>query len=584
MNETKRGKGGAGQKIVIIGGVAAGPKAACRVKRLMQDAEVTIIDEDSLISYGGCGIPYFVSGDVSDESELRSTSFHMVRNEDFFQRAKGVKTLTRTRALAIDRKNKVVQVEQVETGIKQELAYDKLMLATGSRPFVLPIPGVELDGLFTISNLHKAIEIKKRIAAGKVSKAVVIGGGAIGVEMAEALTDLWGVETTLLEFMPQLLPRIVDYPMAAMLARHLREKGVAVHLGEGAAEIIGAEGKVTGVRTAARALEADLVIMAAGVRPRSELAQAAGLQVSPMGAIVVNERMQTSDPFIYAGGDCVEVRHLVSGKKFYAPLGSLANKEGRVAGDNMAGIPSVFKGAVGSFIMKAFDVCIGATGLSLDVALAEGFDADVALTSPSDRAHFFPTVDTVVFQMVFDRRSRRVLGLQGFGPMGDGISARIDAAAALLGQGASIDDFATLEMAYAPPFSAAIDSINAAAFVADNLCDGRLRKIPVVSFLQWMEDFKDQPDWVALDIRHPKEVAPFVEKFGSSLWIAMPYNEVRARYQELPKDKTMIVLCDAGTRSFEVQSFLDGAGYKNNLVLSGGFNVVRRIGVDWYPE
>ena len=274
-----------GMKIVIVGGVAAGPKAACRVKRLMQDAEVTIIDEDSLISYGGCGIPYYVSGDVSDESELRSTSFHMVRNETFFKDAKGVNTLTRTRALAIDRKQKVVQVEHVETGVQQSIAYDKLMLATGSRPFVLPIPGVDLDGVFTISNLHKAIEIKKRIAGGKVARAVVIGGGAIGVEMAEALTDLWGVETTLVEFMDQLLPRIVDFPFAAMLAKHLRDKGVTLYLGEGAAEILGEEGKVTGVRTAARTLEADLVIMAAGVRPRSELARDAGLQISPMGEI-----------------------------------------------------------------------------------------------------------------------------------------------------------------------------------------------------------------------------------------------------------------------------------------------------------
>lgn len=572
------------EKIVIIGGVAAGPKAACRVKRLMQDAEVTIVDEDSLISYGGCGIPYYVSGDVSDESELRSTSFHMVRNETFFKDAKGVNTLTRTRALAIDRKQKVVQVEHVETGSRQSIPYDKLMLATGSRPFVLPIPGVDLDGLFTISNLHKAIEVKKRIAGGKVARAVVIGGGAIGVEMAEALTDLWGVETTLVEFMDQLLPRIVDFPFAAMLAKHLHDKGVTVHLGEGAAEILGQEGKVIGVRTSARTLDADLVIMAAGVRPRSELARDAGLQVSPMGAIVVNERMQTSDPFIYAAGDCIEVRHLVSGKKFYAPLGSLANKEGRVVGDNMAGIPSLFKGAVGSFIMKAFDVCIGATGLSHDVALAEGYDADVALTAPADRAHFFPTVDTVVFQMVFDRRTRRVLGLQGFGPMGDGISARIDAAAALIGLGATIDDFGILEMAYAPPFSAAIDSINAAAYVADNICDGRLRKLSVASFLQWMTDFAVQPDWVALDIRHPKEVGPFVEKFGDKRWLGIPYNEVRARYHELPNDKVMIVLCDAGTRSFEVQSFLDSVGLKNSLVLSGGFNVVRKIGVDWYPE
>ena len=572
-----------GQKIVIVGGVAAGPKAACRVKRLMQDAEVTIIEQDTLFSYGGCGIPYYVSGDVSDESELRSTSFHMVRNEDFFKDAKGVIVKSGTRAIAIDRKNKTVQVEDVASGEKSDVPYDSLMIATGSRPFTLPIPGVDLDGVFTISDLHKAIEIKDRIAKQKVDKAVVIGGGAIGLEMAEAFKDLWGVETSVVEFMPQVLPRIVDKPFASMLVKHMRDNDVDIFLGEGAEEIIGVDGKVTGLRTGNRTIEADLVIMAAGVRPRSEIAAEAGLQISPMGAIVVNERMQTSDPSIYAAGDCVEVMNLVSGKKAYAPLGSLANKEGRVVGDNMAGIPSTFKGCVGSFIMKAFDVCIGATGLSLDVALAEGFDADVALTAPSDRAHFFPTEAVVCFQMVFDRRTRRVLGVQGFGPMGDGISARIDAAAAYITMGATIEDFGNLEMAYAPPFSAAIDSINALAYVADNLCDGRLRKVSIGDFMAWMDDFSQQPEWVALDIRHPNEATPCVEKFGADKWVSVAYNEVRKRYKELPTDKKLIILCDAGTRSFEIQSFLNSVDIKNTLVLSGGFSMLRRIGIDWDP-
>ncbi len=573
-----------GKKIVIVGGVAAGPKAACRVKRLMQDAEVTIIEQDTLFSYGGCGIPYYVSGDVSDETELRSTSFHMVRNEDFFKDAKGVIVKSGVRGLAIDRKAKTLKVQELASGAEQDIPYDNLLITTGSKPFVLPIPGADLDGVFTISDLHKAIEIKDRIAKGKVSKAVVIGGGAIGLEMAEAFKDLWGVETSVVEFMPQVLPRIVDTPMASMLTKHIRDNDVDIFLGEGATEILGEDGKVTGLRTANRTLEADIVVMAAGVRPRSELAVAAGLQTSPLGAIVVNERMQTSDPSIYAAGDCIEVMHLVSGKKFYAPLGSLANKEGRIVGDNMAGIPSTFKGAVGSFIMKAFDVCIAATGLSLEIALAEGFDADVALTAPSDRAHFFPTEAIVCFQMVFDRRTRRVLGVQGFGPMGDGISARINAAAAYITNGASLDDFGTLEMAYAPPFSSAIDSINALAYVADNICDGRLQTTSLQSFLDWMDDFGTQPEWRALDIRHPNEAGALVEAFGADKWCAVPYNEIRARYEEIPRDKTLIILCDAGTRSFEIQSFLHSVDIHNTLVVGGGFNMIRRIGVDWYPS
>ncbi|MEW6593997.1 MAG: FAD-dependent oxidoreductase [Thermodesulfobacteriota bacterium] len=572
------------QKIVIIGGVAAGPKTACRVKRLMPEAEVTIIDQDSLISYGGCGIPYYVSGDVSDEKELRNTSFHMTRDESFFLKAKGVRTLTRTRALAIDRKEKTVAVENLATGARESLPYDRLVLATGSKPNMLPIPGAELDGVFTISDLHKAIAIKERIARGEVSRAVVIGGGAIGIEMAESFADLWGVETTILEFMPQLLPRLVDWEFARMLETHLRDKGVAVFTSESATAIEGENGKVQRVVTAQRTLEADLVIMAVGVRARSELAQAAGLMVSAQGNIVVNDRLQTSDPNIYAAGDCIEVKHILTGKKGIAPMGSLANKEGRIVGDNLAGIPTVYKGWIGSFTMKAFERCIGATGLALEAALAEGFDAAAVTTAQSDRAHFFPTEAIIPLRLVFDRKSRKVLGLQGFGPMGDAVLARIDAAAAMIMQGATVDDLSQLEMAYAPPFATALDALNATANVADNLMAGRLRYVTVRDFLAWMDDFSSRPDWVALDIRHPNETRVFVEKYGAAKWLSVPYVDIRARHQELPKDKTMLIICDAGTRSSEIQVFLDSVGLGNNLVLGGGFNVIRRMGVSWWPQ
>jgi NADPH-dependent 2,4-dienoyl-CoA reductase/sulfur reductase-like enzyme/rhodanese-related sulfurtransferase len=570
------------KRIVIVGGVAAGPKAACRLKRLRPDWDVTVVDQDSLISYGGCGIPYYVCGDVSDEKELRSTSFHMVRDERFFADAKGVEVLTRTRALDIDRQARALRVKNLDTGEEAFLPYDKLLLATGAQPVDLPIRGADLDGVFAIANLHRAIEIKKRIAAGRVAKAVVVGGGAIGIEMAEALTDLWGIETALVEYMPQLLPRIVDWPFAAMLKNHLQEKDVKVYTGEAATEIMGdEEGRVKAVDTGKRVLEADLVIMAVGVRPRSDLAVKAGLNVTPWGGIRVNNRLQTSDPDIYAAGDCIATTHLVTGRETFAPFGSLANREGRIAADNMAGLASVFPGVVGSYIMKAFDRCIASTGISYETAVAEGFDADYSLTAPADRAHFFPGEAIVIYQLVFDRTSRRVLGLQGFGMMNDSISARIDTAAALIAKGAVIEDFCTVEMAYSPPFSAAIDSINAAAYVADNLCAGRLRKLNMDSFLSWMEDMEQEPEWMALDIRHPKEAQPYVDKFGAEKWLAIPYNEIREKYTGIPDNRKMIILCDAGTRSFETQVFLDHAGKGNNLVLSGGFNVIRRLGVDW---
>lgn len=569
-----------GKRIVIIGGVAAGPKAASRIKRVLPEADVTLIDQDNLISYGGCGIPYYVSGDVSDEQELRSTSFHMVRDAYFFTQAKGVRTMTSTRALAIDRREKTVEVEDLGTGVRSAIPYDNLMLATGSQPFVLPIPGNEADGVFTISDLHKAIEIKKRIARGMVGKAVVIGGGAIGIEMAEALTDLWGIETALVEYMDQLLPKIVDWPMASALANHLRQHNVEVYLGEAATEIVVDNGKAVGVRTGKRTIDADMVIMAVGVRPRSQLAREAGLNVAANGGIVVNDRMQTSDPSIYAAGDCVEIRHLVSGRGLYAPLGSMANKEGRVAADNMAGIPAVFKGGIGSFVMKAFEMSIGATGLSLEMARAQGFQAESSLTASADRAHFFPGSEIICLELVFDRRTRKVLGFQGIGPMNDSLSVRIDAAAVAITAGATIDDFATIEMAYAPPFSTAIDAINSAAYAAENLCDGRMRQIDIESFLAWLADPATQPDWVALDVRHPKQAQPNIEKFGAERWLSLPYDKVRSGYQVLPSDKMMIIVCNAGSRSYESQIALDAVGLRNTLVLPGGYNMIKRIDAD----
>ncbi len=570
-------------KIVIIGAVAAGPKAACRLRRLLPDAQITLIDQDDLISYGGCGIPYYVSGDVQDDKELRSTSFHMVRDEYFFKEAKGLEVKTLTRAIKIDRKEKRVITEHVNTGEKGELSYDKLVIATGSRPNILPIKGVDLDGVFTISSLHKAIAIKDKISKGEVSKAVVIGGGAIGLEMAESLTDLWGLDTTVIEFMPQILPNIVPAYMARMLEIHMKDNGVKIFTGEGASEIVGEGGRVNKVLTPKRELEADLVIMAAGVRPRGELARDAGLQCSPYGAICVNQRMQTSDPDIYAAGDCVETLNLVTGKRAFAPLGSLANRQGRVAADNIAGIPSRFLGVVGSFVMKAFDVAIGSTGITADIARKEGFNAVEAVASQADRAHFFPGQAIMFMNLVVDKDTKRVLGLQGFGKMGDGVLARINSLCGLIGKGLYADEVGTLELAYAPPFSNAMDILNTAGNVADNLVSDRLHMVDIDEFDRWMNDETPHNNWIALDLRHPKEASPWVEKYPSK-WLAMPYDEVRRRYKELPQDKTFILICNAGTRSYEIERLLASKGFKELYVLPGGLNVIKRLQPIWYIE
>jgi rhodanese-related sulfurtransferase len=234
--------------------------------------------------------------------------------------------------------------------------------------------------------------------------------------------------------------------------------------------------------------------------------------------------------------------------------------------------------------MKAFECCIGGTGLSYSSAKALNFNADVAITAQSDRAHFFPTQAVIMLQMVFDKSSRKVLGIQGFGPMNDSILARINAGAGLIAKGATIEDFSNLELAYAPPFSTAVDALNATANVADNIASGRLRTVSIEDFMNWMDSPQAKPDWAALDIRHPKEAEEFVNTFGSDLWKAIPYVNIRSRYRELPDDKMLIIICDAGTRSSEIQIFLDSVGLANNLVLGGGFNAIRRINTDWWPS
>ncbi len=569
------------EKVVVIGGVAAGPKTACHLKRLKPETEITIIDQDSLISYGGCGIPYFISGDVADADALRSTSFDIVRDETFFADAKGVEVKTNMRAIAIDRESKMVQLQNLQSDTAESIPYDKLVLATGSKPVIPPIEGVGLKGVFTVGSLKSAIALQKYLREGDAEKAVIIGGGAIGIEMAEGLEDMWGLETSIVEFMPQLLPSFIEKPIEQMLVHHLKKSNIDVFTSESVTAMEADEnGIVSRVVTNKRVLEAELVLISTGVHPRDELAKDAGLLVAPRGGIVVNNRMQTSDPDIYAAGDCIETSHQITGKKTFAPLGSLANRQGRIVADNLAGIHSRFEGVVGSFIMKAFDICVGTTGLTLAAAHAEGFDADMSFIVQSDRAHFISGHENIVLAMIFDRKSRRVLGVQGLSVMGDSILARINAAAGMLSRNAVIEDFSVLELAYAPPFSTALDALNVVANVADNKATGRFRSIPLMEFLDWIERPESHPERIVVDVRAEKDSRNEVKQFGN-LWMPVPYPEIRARYLELPRDKELILVCGAGTRSYEVQSFLDSINYSNTLVLEGSLMALRPMGVEW---
>lgn len=565
------------QNIVIIGAVALGPKAACRFKRLEPDSNVTMIDQRDIISYGGCGIPYFISGDVSDATQLQSTSFNMLRDKKFFNDAKNIKVLTNTIAVAIDRPDKKVHIRNVLNGEEDILPYDKLVLATGSRPRSLPISGSDLNGVLSVSNISEAVAVKNMISVGEVEKALVIGAGPIGLEVAEALADLWGIETSIVEITDQVLPGLLSKNQALMVQRHLEKNDIIFYPSEKVVRLEG-EGKVQKAVTDKRTIDADMVIMAVGVTPNSDLASSAGLKVSPSGAIVVNNRMQTSDPDIFAGGDCVETINLITGRPGYYPLGSLANRQGRVIGTNLAGGDDRFDGAVGSFIIKLFDISAASAGLNIHLAQKEGFDAISAFVVQFDKAHFYPEKDLLYLEMVVEKGSGRILGIQGIGSKGAGLMARIDTVAALLKSSPTTKDISNLELAYSPPFSAAMDILNALGNTAENILDGKNRVIDVDRFADLWSG-REKGEVIFLDCRGRGNAEPFVKKYPLH-WKSIPQNELRARIGEVPTDKDLVLICNTGVRSYEAQIILDQMGIKKSYNLQGGMGALNKWGVD----
>jgi NADPH-dependent 2,4-dienoyl-CoA reductase/sulfur reductase-like enzyme/rhodanese-related sulfurtransferase len=565
------------QHVVIIGAVALGPKAACRFKRLEPESKVTMIDQAKMISYGGCGIPYFLSGDVSDPAQLQATSFNMLRDEKFFEKAKYVRVLTGTRALGIDREKRNVLVRSLETRMEETIPYDKLVIATGALPNRLSVPGADLKGVFTVSNMEDAINIREQISGGKVEKAVVIGAGAVGLEVAEALVDLWGIETTVVEMRDQILPGTIGPVMANMAQHHMEENGISFHLSEQVREISGPD-RVSGIITDRNTLDADMVIMAAGVRPNAVLAADAGLQISPRGGIVVNERMQTSDPLIYAGGDCVEVPNLVTGRPAYYPLGSMANRQGRVIGTNAAGGDARFEGAVGSFIIKLFDISVASAGLCLASAEQEGFAAVSGFVAQLDHAHFYPEKDIMYLEMVVERASGRVLGIQGLGNKGEGMMARVSAVATTLKYRPTVADISNMEIPYSPPFSSAMDIVNALGNTMENILAGKDRVIDADQFAEWWKK-RENGETFFLDCRGRGNAEPFVRQYPEH-WKSIPQDELRDRIDEVPGDKRLVLICNTGVRSYEAQVFLDQMGLRDSYNLQGGMAALKKWGLD----
>lgn len=545
-------------RILIIGANAAGAKAAAKARRLDPTAEIMVVDKGSFISYGACGIPYYVSKTVADLQELMSTQTGMVRDAAFFRDCKGVQVITGTTAVSINRAVKEVMLHDRKSGQSSTVRYDKLILATGSVPAIHPLYNLGCSNILVVKTLEDAARLREKAVAGKA--VCIVGGGLIGLEMAEALS-LMGLRVTVVEMCEQLLPGVLDPELAGLMERHLGEKGVKVIT---SCEVLGFDGEIT-VETAITnrgEVPAELVVLAPGVVPDVLLAEEAGLMLGITGAIAVNERMQTSDPDIYACGDCVEAFHLVSGKNVYLPRGSTANKQGRVAGINAVGGEATFGGTIGTTIIKVLDFNAGRTGLTEVAARAAGYEVVTALSPALDKALFFPGAKQIALKLVADVATGRILGLQAVGS--GAIDKRIDAAAVAITFGATAEQLAQLDLSYAPPFAAAMDNLVVAADILKNKLAGHAKGITAEAVYRKIEAGED---FVLLDVRSPEEGVAII---GAR---QIPFHKLRRELATLPRDKEIIAFCKVGIRGYEAQKILEAAGFSDVKFIDGGLLV-----------
>ncbi len=551
-------------KIVVIGGSAAGPKAAAKARRLDEHASITIIQKEADLSMASCGYPYYVGGVFDDRNQLICTPAGIVRDPNFFQAAKRIDAKVLTEAVAIDRAAKTVTCKHVPTGEVSTVPYDKLVIATGATPLYPPVPGADLDGIHTLHSLGDADAIRAIRDAKQAQRAVVVGGGLIGFEVCEAL-HLAGIQTTVIEKTDSILP-FLDPDLARLVANHVRGFEADIITGNGVAAFLGEGGTLTGVKLDnGTELPCQLAVVAVGVRPNIALAQAAGLKIGDQGGIDVNEFMQTSDPDIYAAGDCVECTSLITGDKVRAPYGDIANLQGRVIGQNLIHEGSAtFPGITHTGICKIFDYTVGFTGLSAARARELGLtDIETAMISGLDIPPYMQG-KLLISKMVADRKSGRVLGFQCIGP-GDASKRVATIAMAIRGK-LTVEDLVNADLPYAPPYSLALDHVIAAAQVLENKLLGRLRGLSAAEVKQRVDS---GADCFIIDTRTPLEFEEMRLGIGERL---IPQGALRKRLDELPqdKDREIILYCRVSLRGYESAAILEGYGWRNVKVMEGG--------------
>jgi NADPH-dependent 2,4-dienoyl-CoA reductase/sulfur reductase-like enzyme/rhodanese-related sulfurtransferase len=552
------------KKIVVIGGSAAGPKAAAKARRLDENAEVILFQKGADLSMASCGYPYYVGGFFDDRNQLLCTPAGVVRDTKFYLNAKSIDARPNTEVTGIDTVAHTVSYRNSVSGSTGTQAYDKLIIATGALPRMPPVPGIDLKGITTLQSMKDADFLRSIRDEGKIKKAVVVGGGLIGIETCEAL-HLAGIEVTVVEMLPQILT-FLDLDLAKLVENHVRAQDANVIVGNGVSEFLGKDGQLTGIKLKnGTELECELAVVAIGVIPNVAMAKSAGIETGTTGGISVNEYMRTSDKDIYAIGDCVEITHRITGKKLLAPYGDLANLEGRVAGENAAlGDCVTFPGTIQTGICKVFDFSAGSTGLSEANAIKNGFADVVSVVNASADKPGFMSGKVLVTRMVADRKTGKILGAQVVGP--GKVDKQVAQWALAIQGGMTVEDIVNADLPYAPPFSLAIDHFIATAHLMQNKLKGRLKGISVMEVKRKL-DAGEKP--FMLDARGPEEYEAMRLGIGETL---IPLGAVRKRLGELPQDKNaeIICYCKISLRGYEAALVIEANGWKNVKVMEGG--------------
>ncbi len=539
-------------KVVIVGGVAGGATAAARIRRLDEKAEIVVFERSGFISYANCGLPYYIGDVIVDQEELT-----LQTPESFFARFR-VDMRVRYEVTGIDPDKKTVSVKNLVTGDEFEESYDKLILSPGARPTQPRLPGVGLDRLFTLRTVEDTLRIKEYIDKNHPKSAVLAGGGFIGLELAENLREL-GMEVTIVQ-RPRQMMNPFDADMAAFIHAEMIRHGIKLALGHTVEGFEENEGGVDVLLKDEQPIHADMVVLAIGVTPDTELAKKAGLKLGIKESIVVNDRMETSVPDIYAVGDAVQVRHYVTGKDALISLAGPANKQGRIAADNICGGDSRYAGSQGSSVIKVFNMTAAVTGINETNARKEGLSVDKIILSPMSHAGYYPGGKVMTMKVIFEKETYRLLGAQIVGS--EGVDKRIDVLAAAIHAGMTATELKELDLAYAPPYSSAKDPVNMAGFMIENISNGILKQF----HLEDVETLPRDGSVTLLDVRTTGEYrCGHIDGFRN-----IPVDELRERLDELEKEKPVYVVCQSGLRSYIATRILAGHGY-NAYNFSGGF-------------